>query len=422
MLKNSKSTLPLAGTGMTATTTSTDLGGLAKKKKLAVVGPNANRTGTLTANYAGCKSSAGGPILPTCTFVNPLQGITAAAKASGDWEDEVAYAQGVDIDTTDTSGIASAVAAAKGADYVVVVGGLITCQEVGFECQEAEARDRSSPVQCEKPGASCPDIGRDVGIGLPGKQLELLKELATQTTTPIVLVIMSGSAVATPWASASDRVGAIIQHFYPGVLGGEALAEVLFGIASPAGKLPVMVPVSEAQLPRDYLNQSMQAPPGRTHRYFTETPLYPFGHGLGYSSMRYSGLTISHDSLAAGVGALDSFMSVTVDVTNQGEYSKASDEVVMIFAKPTLRDEVTPDMSVPRQMLLGFQRISTEPGKTTRATIKVKADKLRLLGADGQYELLHGEYDLFVGGRAPGSVGTATTDVAEPLRTTLRVV
>jgi hypothetical protein len=420
LLENKNSTLPLAGAGMTAA--SMDLGGLAKKKKLAVVGPNANRTLTLTANYAGCKSSAGGPILPECTFVNPLQGITAAAKASDDWEDEVAYAQGVDIDTPDTSGIAAAVAAAKDADYVIMVGGLITCQEVGFQCQEAEARDRSSPVQCEKPGASCPDVGRDVGIGLPGKQLDLLKALAIQTQTPIVLVIMSGSAVATPWASSSNRVGAIVQHFYPGVLGGEALADVLFGIASPAGKLPVMVPVSEAQLPRDYLNQSMQAPPGRTHRYFTETPLYPFGHGLGYSSMQYSGLAVSHESLAARTVSLDSVVSVMVDVTNLGEYSRPADEVVMVFAKPTLRDEVTPAMAVPRQMLLGFTRISTQPGTTVRATIEVKADKFRLLGSDGQYQLLHGEYELFVGGRAPGSENAATADVPEPLRATLRVV
>ena len=422
MLKNNKSTLPLAGIGMTDRATTTNSGGLTKKKKLAVVGPNANRTLTLTANYAGCKSSAGGPILPECTFVNPLQGITATAKASDDWQDDVAYAKGVDIDTPDTSGIASAVAAAKDADYVVMIGGLITCQEVGFQCQEAEARDRSSPVQCETPGASCPDIGRDVGIGLPGKQLELLKALAHQTQTPIVLVIMSGSAVATPWAASSDRVGAIVQHFYPGVLGGEALADVLFGIASPAGKLPVMVPVSEDQLPKDYLNQSMQAPPGRTHRYFTETPLYPFGHGLSYSSMRYSDLTVSHESLAAGSSSLDSVVSVTVDVTNQGEYSKTADEVVMVFAEPTLRDEVTPSMSVPRQMLLGFTRISTEPGKTVRVLVEVKADKLRLMGADGQYELLHGEYKLSVGGRAPGLSPAANTEVSEPLRATLRVV
>ena len=99
-----------------------------------MLGPNANRTLTLTANYAGCKSGAGGPILPECTFVNPLQGLTASARASGEWDDEVLYAQGVEIDTPDTSGISAAVAAAKEADVAVVIGGLITCQEVGYQC------------------------------------------------------------------------------------------------------------------------------------------------------------------------------------------------------------------------------------------------------------------------------------------------
>ena len=92
----------------------------------------------------------------------------AALKASGDWESEVKYAQGVEIDTTDTSGIEEAVAAAKDADVVVFVGGLITCQETGPQCQEAEARDRSSPLPGKRIGGKYPDVGRDVGIGLPG--------------------------------------------------------------------------------------------------------------------------------------------------------------------------------------------------------------------------------------------------------------
>ena len=411
-----------------------------------MLGPNANRTLTLTANYAGCKSGAGGPILPECTFVNPLQGLTASARASSEWDDEVLYAQGVEIDTPDTSGISAAVAAAKEADVAVVIGGLITCQEVGYQCQEAEARDRSSPVACNDPEASCPDIGRDVGIGLPGKQLALLQALATQTTTPIVLVIMSGSSVATPWAAASDRVGAIVQHFCPsicpvlhvsaqswrddfpseslrvldadpGVLGGEALAEVLFGARAPSGRLPVMIPTNESQLPKDYLDQSMMAPPGRTHRYFTSTPLYPFGFGLGYSTHSYGQLRVSHESLAAGTDDLETELTISVDVTNHGEYTGAHDEVVMVFAKPSLRDEPTAEMSVPRQMLLGFARIATAPGATTTATVRVPAKRLRLYGKGGEYELLRGGYELHVGGRAPGEVA----GVEPPLTRSLRV-
>jgi len=189
--------------------------------KLAVVGPNANRTLTLTSNYAGCKDRAGGPLLPECTLINPLQGLRAAARASAAFEDDVAFERGCDIDTDDTSGIAAAVAAAQEADVVVFVGGLITCQETGDQCQEAEARDRSTPAGPDV------DVGRDVGIGLPGRQLAALQTLANSTRAQLVLVLLSGSAVAVPWAAASARVGAIVQHFYAGALGGEALAEVL---------------------------------------------------------------------------------------------------------------------------------------------------------------------------------------------------
>ena len=156
---------------------------------------------------------------------------------------------------------------------VVVVAGLITCQEVGAQCQEAEARDRSTPVTnkgIDNPFSKV-DKGRDYGIGLPGQQLNLLQNLAKSSNSTIVLVVLSGSAVEVTWASSSPRIGAIIQHFYPGVLGGEALADVLFGVAAPGGKLPVMVVHNESQLPEDYLDQSMQAGQGRTHRYFTVT-------------------------------------------------------------------------------------------------------------------------------------------------------
>lgn len=248
LLKNNDHTLPLGGAGMTESIQQAVLAkisrGRARPLKLAVVGPNANRTLTLTSSYSGtrsfmnflslqtskivievfvlqillgypssnvllmiyfalfggtgCKDRAGGPILPTCTFVNPLQGIQAAAAASSAFSDAVAFAPGVDIDTPDTSGIPAAVAAASDADVVVVIGGLITCQETGAQCQEAEARDRSTPVN--KDGTDNPystaDIGRDYGIGLPGQQLALLQTLANSTKAQIVLVIMSGSAVA----------------------------------------------------------------------------------------------------------------------------------------------------------------------------------------------------------------------------------
>jgi beta-glucosidase len=412
LLKNAVKTLPLGGTGMAKvvhqkhqTSEWDEWDDTSAPIKLAVIGPNANRTLTLTSSYSGCKSRAGGPILPSCVFVNPLQGIAAAAKASAKFDNTVLYEQGVAIDTPDTSGIAAAIAAADKADVAIVITGLITCQEIGDECQEAEARDRSTPVDAD--GADNPfskkDKGRDYGIGLPGKQLELVQSLANSTKTTIVLVVMSGSAVEVTWAAASPRISAVVQHFYPGVLGGEALADVLMGFASPAGKLPVMVPTSEGQLPKDYLDQSMQIAPGRTHRYFTGKPLYPFGFGLGYSSFSYSNLTVSHAVVAAGVTDVDTVLTVSVSVTNNGEYEGRSAEVVMVFAKPHLDDAPTPTMSVPRQILVGFNKVEIAAGTTTVVSIEVLARHMRLIGPDDtSFGLLRGNYELHVGGRSPG--------------------
>jgi hypothetical protein len=148
---------------------------------------------------------------------------------------------------------------------------------------------------------------------------------------------------------------------------------------------------------------------------------------------QYSGLSVSHDSLPAGTAALGTQLSLSVDVTNNGEYAHAHDEIVMVFARPTLRQTtgkgsdatraaatVTEAMSVPRQMLLGFTRVSTMPGETVRATVEVATESMRLVGPGGSFELLHGDYELHVGGRAPGYAPSA--QVATPLTRTLRVV
>ena len=240
LLKNLEAALPLGGGNNDHINNNLQVSSSASAPlKVAVVGPNANRTLTLTSSYSGCKSSAGGPILPECIFLNPLQGIEAAvASDPKKFEGGVLYSQGVDIDSNKTSGISEAVSVAKLADVVIMIGGLITCQETGAECQEAEARDRSTPVNADGTlnSSSTTDIGFDYGIGLPGQQELLLQTLATATNTTIILVIESGSAVATPWASESPRVSSIVQHFYAGVLGGGGLADILFGLEAPSGR------------------------------------------------------------------------------------------------------------------------------------------------------------------------------------------
>lgn len=129
LLKNRDGVLPLGGRGMPRREAHISAERQGQKHRLSVIGPNANRTRTLMSNYAGCVSKPGGEILADCTLVNPLQGLEAAAVKSPLFEPTVRYAQGVDIDTNDTTGIASATAVAAETDVVVFVGGLITCQE-----------------------------------------------------------------------------------------------------------------------------------------------------------------------------------------------------------------------------------------------------------------------------------------------------
>jgi beta-glucosidase len=194
-----------------------------------------------------------------CTLRNPLDAFQRFA-ASGDGPD-VSYELGCEIDTQDKSGFDAAAAAAQDADVVVFIGGLITCGETGPQCQEAEALDRSR-------------------VDLPGVQLDLLKHIAaTAPGTPLVVVLMAGSAVSVPWAAAN--ASAVLNLWYPGEEGGTALVDVLFarGGAVPSGRLPVTVPASVNDLPPNYLSMKMSDAPGRTYRYSSVEALYPFGFG-----------------------------------------------------------------------------------------------------------------------------------------------
>jgi beta-glucosidase len=173
-----------------------------------------------------------------------------------------------------------------------------------------------------------------------------------------VLVLMSGSAVAIDWAQ--RHVPAIVHAWYPGQAGGAAIADVLFGDYNPAGRLPVTFYRSTADLPpfEDY------AMKGRTYRYFDGTPLYPFGHGLSYTTFRYDRLRTSAPSLRAG-GAI----TVNVDVTNTG--TRTGDEVVQLYVQ-----YVESKVPRPRIELRGYRRVSLKPGETRTVAVPLRADDL----------------------------------------------
>jgi beta-glucosidase len=173
-----------------------------------------------------------------------------------------------------------------------------------------------------------------------------------------VLVLMSGSAVAVNWAQ--EHVPAILEAWYPGQAGGSAIADVLFGRYNPAGRLPVTFYRDVKDLPpfEDYAMR------GRTYRYFTGTPLYPFGHGLSYTTFGYRNLRSSVERLPASGTA-----TVSVDVTNTGD--RAGDEVVQLYVR-----HLGSAVERPVKELRGYRRVSLAPGQTRTVRFSLPASSL----------------------------------------------
>ncbi|MAT96110.1 MAG: glucan 1,4-alpha-glucosidase [Anaerolineaceae bacterium] len=198
--------------------------------------------------------------------------------------------------------------------------------------------------------------GDRTDIALPSPQEALLKELHA-LGKPMILVLLNGSALAINWAA--EHVPAILEAWYPGQSGGDALADVIFGDFNPAGRLPVTFYRSVDDLP-PFEAYSMA---NRTYRYFTGEPLYAFGHGLSYTTFSYDNLHIDQKEVEAG-----GQVHISVDVTNCG--SRAGDEVVQLYTRQTA---VPPR---PLKELKGYKRISLEPGECKTVTFTLYANQL----------------------------------------------
>jgi beta-glucosidase len=260
--------------------------------------------------------------------------------------------------------LAEALDAARAADVVVFVGGL------------------SPEVEGEEMPTSYPGFrgGDRTDLGLPATQQKLLEALHA-TGKPVVVVLLSGSAVAASWAH--ENVPAILVGWYPGQQGGNAVADVLFGAVSPAGRLPVTFYRSVDQLPpfEDYDMAN------RTYRYFRGEPLYPFGHGLGYTRFRYSGLRLSRRVL----GATDS-LEVSLDVENVG--GRDGDEVVQLYVR-----DVESRLPMPVKELRAFDRIHVARGRKQRVVFRLQpsVDFTHYDPAKKAYSVEPGEFEIQVG-------------------------
>jgi beta-glucosidase len=255
-----------------------------------------------------------------------------------------------------------AIETARGADVVIAVMG-----ELGNMSGEAASR---------------------ASLDLPGRQEELLKALVG-LGKPVVLVLLSGRPLSVNWAA--ENVPAILEAWEPGTEGGHAVADLLFGDASPGGKLPVTFPRSAGHAPLHYARNVTHSPEGSRMynvRYWdgAPTPLYPFGYGLGYTTFSFSNLKVGAPQLRVGASA-----TVTVDVTNTG--AVAGDEVVQLYVHQRSGSD-----SRPARELKGFRRLGLEPGETQAVTFTLGPDELRYWStAQRQWVQEAAAFDVWVG-------------------------
>jgi beta-glucosidase len=328
-----------------------------KIKHINVVGQNADSPPALLGNYNGTPSHP----------VTILNGIKSVAGPGVEVTCEPGCPLAVRNDDTGTPSaetIASAVKAAESSDVTIYVGGLnpqlegeeMTVNYVGFS-----GGDRTK-------------------IELPEVQVNMLKALRA-TGKPVIFVNCSGSAVAMVWAAA--HLPAILQAWYPGGEGGQAVAEALFGEINPAGRLPVTFYRSTDDLPA-FDNYSMT---NRTYRYFTGQPLFPFGYGLSYTKFSYEDLKLNHTDVTAG----DSIVA-TVNVKNTGQLD--GDEIVQLYFHHL--DSKVPQ---PRLALCGFARVNIPRGETRPVSVTIPVQRFRYWDTTAkQYVLESGAYEILAGG------------------------
>ncbi|NCI46989.1 glycoside hydrolase family 3 protein [Sediminibacterium soli] len=270
-------------------------------------------------------------------------------EATGNAHIRLVWNRGIENNTQEK--INEAVSAARQSDMAIIVAGI----------EEGEFRDRAM-------------------LSLPGQQEQLIRAVAG-TGKPVLVVLVGGSAITMQhWI---DSVDGIIDVWYPGEMGGEALAAVLFGDANPAGRLPVSFPIDEAQLPLVYNHK----PTGRGDDYqnLSGLPLFPFGYGLSYTNFHYDAIRLDRKNISAKDSATVSF-----NLTNTGK--REGDEVVQLYIHDRLASVARPVME-----LKGFQRIHLRPGETKRISFLITPEMLEMFDEKMHRIIEPGEFRLMIG-------------------------
>ncbi|MDF2487055.1 MAG: hypothetical protein K0R46_3223 [Herbinix sp.] len=327
-----------------------------KIKTIGVIGPNADNRKALVGNYEGTASE----------YITILEGIR---EYLGD-DTRVFFSEGCHLFKNRVQGLgqendrlAEARAVCDMSDVVVACFGL----DPGLEGEEGDQGNEFAS-------------GDKPNLKLPGLQEELIKELYL-SGKPVILVLLSGSALSIPWAE--EHIPAIVQGWYPGAQGGKVIAEALFGEFSPEGKLPVTFYRTSEELP-DFTDYNMK---GRTYRYMTQDALYPFGYGLSYTEFEMSKVSIDSDIVEPGVA-----VTASIDLRNVGNYAGA--ETIQVYVKVKVD-------GAPNHQLKGLKKVNLMPGEQKTIKITLNDEAFGLYDNNGKLVLHEAEFEVFIGSSQP---------------------
>jgi len=339
--------------------------------KLALVGPHVNGQEVFMSNYHGARCASG----KFECITSPLQAMTKANVGGS-----TSGYEGVDVDSS-VNNITTAVATAKDADAVVLF--------VGIDGrQEGEEHDR---YNCT----------------LPGLQPQLVEQVAA-LSKPTVMVLIHGGAMCL--GALKGKVPAIVDAFYGGEKGADALADVLFGAYNPTGKLPITMYPPEYLYQNPLTQMSVTAPPGRTHLYYSGTPEFAFGSGLSYSTWAVEPVAAVEEGQPHVLRAADGSVTFAVKVTNRGPF--AGSQRVLAFVRPRLVSAAPKTM--PKQKLVGYAGAPhLAVGESATLSITAHASDLAVSNDAGHRTVLPGEYTVaFSDGAHEVTIGLRVTGEA----------
>ncbi|GGD48992.1 glycoside hydrolase family 3 N-terminal domain-containing protein [Paenibacillus nasutitermitis] len=351
-------------------------------KRIAVIGPNADRLYNQLGDYTSIQREGSGTTV--------LQGIAMTAPEGV----EIVHAQGCGIRDQSTAGLQEAVEAARAADIAVLVLGGSSARRFGgnFDLNGAAIVSEGDPSEM--------DCGEGVDLAdlrLGGVQERLVREVEA-TGTPVVIIVIQGRPHAL--SAIAERCSALLCAWYPGTEGGRAIGEILFGAVNPSGKLTVSLPRSSAQIPV-YYNRKDQGQPS-PYADMPSTPLYPFGFGLSYTRFAYSPVRLSRSAISASELQNGCTIDAELEIENEGD--KAGDEVVQLYIQAS-------QSGITRRLLelKGFRKLRLEPGQRQTVSFQLGREELAIWNRDMNFTVEPCKVSVRVGPHSADTAGEEFT-------------